>query len=401
MRNLSPRKVVLLIFILLLILAAFSFYKKIEWVEQEHELPPRAIAFKQRHLAAKRLLEQYQYTTATPNYRATLNALPENQHDVLWLAELNIDLPNNELDRLFLWVANGGHLVTSVRYVDHIDPIPNLVAKLEEYDITITPQSVANKLRETSPDGDNLYTLSTQIFNEENIDVQLGNGPYFHTNENELIKIGPTPKWHSLMSKTIGDGRLTLINNRFTFYNNRIGNVDNAFLLLKLMGQTNPESIAIIENTRYTPGLLATLWRKIPLVLISLGLVLIAWLIHASRRLGPIDVEYDHGRSNLLAHLAAKAQFWRKHKKLDTLLKPLRSAAFEKIRPLKGYEASPSIASDLSGAELDYAKTLGKCNEDELHTALFKEKLSDSEFNTGVSVLRNILNHSTIGPNRL
>lgn len=399
MRNLSARRVLVLILLLLVILASFGFYKSIEWVDEEYKLTPRAIAFRQRYLAATRLLEKHQYTTTTPDYRTTIDALPENQHDMLWLAQLNIDMPRKELDRLFLWVENGGHLLSSIVFEKPVDQMPNLMAKLNEYNITITPESVATRLRKSTPDRDNLYTLSTQ-FNEEEIDVQLGVGPYLHSDEADLIKIGPTPKWHGLISKIIGSGRITLINNRFTFDNDRIGNVDNAYLLLKLVGLTEAESIAIIENTRHTPGLLATLWQKIPLVITSLGLVLLAWLIHASRRLGPIEAEYDHGRSNLLAHLAAKAQFWRKHKKLDTLLKPLRAAAFEKIRPLKGQLIIPASASELSGSELDYAKTLGDCREEDIHTALFKEQLSDSEFNTSVSVLRNILNHSTIGPNR-
>lgn len=401
MKNLSARKVLVLILTLLVIAAGFSLYKKIEWVDEEYKLAPKAIAFRQRYLAARRLLEQYQYNTETPNYRRTINALPENQHDLLWLAELNIDMPKKDLDKLFLWIENGGHLLSSIVYEEPVDQTPNLLAKLNELGITATPESVAIELSEIGADGKNLNTISTPFLDEEEIDVQLGVGPYFQSSEAGLTKIGPTPEWHGLISKRVGDGRLTLLNNRYTFENDRIGNADNAFLLLKVVGQTHPESIAIIENTRYTPGLLATLWQKIPLVIATLGLVLLAWLIYASRRLGPIEVEYDHGRSNLLAHLAAKAQFWRKHKKLDTLLKPLRTAAFEKIRPLKSRPKSASNELELSGSELDYAKSLGKCNEEDIHTALFKEKLSDSEFNSSVSVLRNILNHSTIGPNRL
>ncbi len=401
MKKMNRRSFLLLVFLVLVIASGFAIYKKIEWVDQEYELAPRAIAFRQNYLAAERLLEQYHYTTETPNYRSTINALPTIQHDTLWLAELNLDMPMRDLDDLFSWIENGGHLVSSVFYEDHIDQEPNLVAKLEEHKIITTPQSVAETIVDFSQSDEYMLAVEAELSDGQRIDVELGNGPYFHTNHHKALKIGPNGVWHGLVSMPIGEGQLTLLNNRQTFSNDYIGNVDNAFLLLTLLKQTNTKSIAIIENTRHTPGLLATLWQKIPLVLSSLGLVLLGWLIYASRRLGPIEIAYDHGRSNLLAHLAARAQFWRKHKNLDTLLKPLRAAAYEKIRPLQDPATKASTTTELSDAELEYAKTLGKCSAADIHTALIQGALSDSQFHTSVSVLRNILNHSTIGPNRV
>ena len=393
--------------------ALYAWYQTIEWEDEEYDLPPRAIAFRNDYLAASRLLEEHHYTLTQPSYGIVLNELPKQDTDIMWLSELDSTMQAGRVEALFDWIKAGGHLLSTIDYEPY-DPeyeqIPALYGKLQEHQIEVWSQfsdeygfDLGFDYRKDDDEDDvEVEPIEIRVPDGPTIDVEISNDTYFTSEHPRAIMFGSTPQAHALVTQPIGQGHLTLLNSTEAFANfDGIGKADNAYLLLWLSNQTDANSIAIIENTRTVPGLMATLWAKAPMVILTLLAVLLGWVIYASRRLGPVEVDYDHGRSNLLSHLTAKAQFWRRHGRLDTLLEPLRTAALEKIRPQTIHGAKPDQDDTLSNEELDYAATLANCSRSTIKTALLQDKLSNTDFNNSVSVLRHLLKHRTSGPSRL
>ncbi len=128
----------------------------------------------------------------------------------------------------------------------------------------------------------------------------------------------------------LGAGVLTVLSDANFMQNGRIGRYDNAALLWYLTHYQRQGPIWLIYSGDMPP-----LWKWLAVhawtVLISAGLLLLAWLRSCSRRLGPIRVDPPLARRRLLDHIEASGQFlWQKGQRVK-LLSAVRAALLRRL----------------------------------------------------------------------
>jgi hypothetical protein len=129
-----------------------------------------------------------------------------------------------------------------------------------------------------------------------------------------------------LVQVPLGQGVVTAIVDSHFMTNRAIGEEDHARLLYELMTtQGAPEGAVLVVRAR-AEGLSGLLWRQGWMVLLSLGLLIIAWVSMASRRFGPLLPDPSSDRRSLLEHLDASGAYLWSQGYHDLLLEDSRSA---------------------------------------------------------------------------
>lgn len=150
----------------------------------------------------------------------------------------------------------------------------------------------------------------------------------------------------------LGNGQVTAIVDSHFMTNRVIGDHDHARLLYRLAVPENcgtaPQGIVFIVRAK-AEGLASMLWRHFWMVLISLGILVIAWIWMGSRRFGPILPEPELKRRSLIEHVEAVGNFLWRHGYGQELLKGAREAVRRKMAAHLGGD------TELDGLELERA----------------------------------------------
>jgi len=284
--------------------ACAAFFLLFEKSDREVEHPPIVEARRNPHLALVRLMEArgMQVTSA----QALTSPLLAGQRAVVWMTKERLDLGTRN-DAVADWLRAGGRLVVSV-----------------------------------GPEGGPLIDALRQDFDPESgfAPAQLL-GPYPHDDEDTLDgrEIPLLTGW-ALACETgdilaavgpYGAGTLGLLADPWRFDSENALTRESVELYWDTLRLAGIGGDVLFVYGESTTGWATLLWRHGKPLLLSSLVLLLTWLVHVSRRFGPLLPARDRERRSLMEHVAATGSLlWRQGAR-DLLLDAVRDGVRHRI----------------------------------------------------------------------
>ena len=403
---------------------------QMEWRDVTTDSGPSRLARGNVLLASTRLLDKFGYSTEQVQDLNFFNDLDSYPEDIIWLYKADALVDEKSFNELEIWTASGGHLILGVS-----DPVPEqLNTMLERFDLRVvtdpdslgrteywrvlyeankpsTPQSGYDYT--TPPHPGAVYSPQTPRFGSTRITRQAKHSdPQAITiqvlDKAEIFTQAPVIggiRWPYAKGKPDAyinvqipyeDGIVTVLGDAEMFSNTNLKTVDNSAYLLELMSAGPSKTMHYLIEERNTPGLAGTLWRLFPATVSLFSLALLAWVLNAASRLGPIRTELTQGRTNLISHLRARGHFWRRRGNMTPMTEPVRLAALREIKR-QFPRMSKTLDADMpDSVVIKLSKDIG-CSVKQVQRALSPEPLSVRDLPEAAFVLQYIL-HPTVPP---
>ena len=420
-----------LVLVAILLLGWWVYATKMEWREVTTENGPTRLARENVLLASARLLEDFGYTTQRIQELSFFDDVESNPSDIIWLYKADALVDESSFDALEAWTAQGGHLILGMsdpvpeqldtvldRFQLRVVTDPNSLGRREYwrviyetnrpselksgYDFTPPPHPGA----EFTPDKtDTPGNTSTRVTRRTKHTV-----PQAMTirvlDKAEIFTTAPVidgvrwpegrgkPGAYNNVQIRYKKGVVTVLGDADIFSNNSLNTVDNSAYLLQLLSVGSAKAVHYLIEERNSPSLPGTLWRLFPVTVLLFGVALLAWILNASSRLGPIRTELSHGRTNLISHLRARGHFWRRRGTVAPMTEPVRQAALREIK--RQYpKLSETLDADMPGALVTELSNSIGCPVKQVQKALSPDPLSVRDLPDAAFVLQHIL-HSTV-----
>ncbi len=253
-------------------------------------------------LAAARYLQRLGLDVESLSGRQYLSS-PPAEPGVLLVKDLGPSLPLERETRLLEWVESGGHLIASVGRLPAADEPSNhlletLGVRLVELDSDESDSPL--ELESDFP----LELVMPGELEVIRVDFDRSRGLRYE-GEDARWQVAAAEGYH-LLSFAWGQGAITLLSDNRFLNNSQIDKRDHALFLARLV---SGERRAWLLYSSQMPSLSTLLWRNAPYLVISGGvlvLVLLWWLTYRS---GPVLVQANPQRRDLLEHLQASAEF--------------------------------------------------------------------------------------------
>ena len=232
---------------------------------------------------------------------------------VLLVKDLGPSLAPERERRLLAWVANGGHLIATPGRVPAEDEAGNhLLETLGVSFIELDPESPpadAGPVEVMLPD------------TELSASVAFDPTRSFRLEQARVYWEVPAAEGYHLLRFYHGNGMITLLSDNRFFTNSRIDEHDHALFLASLMEGAGQ---AWLLYSSQMPTLPLLLWRNAPYLVISgcLWSVLLVWWL--TYRSGPILIQANAQRRDLLEHLQAASEYLWKQEWAGSLQKRTR-----------------------------------------------------------------------------
>lgn len=310
----------------LLLVSSLAWYSV--WFVNHHErqtevqrvgLSPQA----QRNpfLAAERFLLALGYQSESFRARDLISRLP-SPDDVLLLRRMQPDLSAQQLERLKAWLSAGGRLImtpppmaspTDINDAFLADLGVGLVSShVTDSETDIGIDSMAEPQAETAdePSARTGYqTINILLAGEiEPVQVSFRRQRYLqdqHQWATEQFGVGGA----QYLQFDIGQGRLIVLSDLNLFTNERIGQLDHAYLLSHLV---QGKRKVWLQYAIDAPPLPQMLWQKMPFVIVTIMLLLLLMGWRLFLYTGPRLNLQQTQRRNLLEHIDATAHYaWR------------------------------------------------------------------------------------------
>ena len=126
----------------------------------------------------------------------------------------------------------------------------------------------------------------------------------------------------SLASFHRGAGRISIAAHAEPFRNRRLGDADNAWLLLRLAGAPRDGEVWFLNGMKVS--FFGMLWEHGWMALIAAATLLAAWLWKSLPRFGPLRAAEDTGTRDFAEHLSLTGAFLWRHRQRAQLIGPLR-----------------------------------------------------------------------------
>ncbi len=339
----------------------FAFFEK-----KSFELPVglRGEAARNRFLAAERMLEAMGLETRSFPSPRDLEELPPLD-GTLFVPTQRHTLSEEKSLELVEWARAGGHLVVltwtlwdeEARKPDPIlDPLGVRQFMLEAPEEE-APEGEGDEDGEGVTDDDALAGASQQNGNEPEpekperrmlewnvvarVAVAGREGPLevefdpFYTMEDadgRAVWAASDVNGTHLLQIPLGSGYLTALTDDYILTNDQVASYDHAELvyrLARLGGRAGPAWFVITEDW---PDPWALLVNHAWMVVVSLCVVVMAWVWFASRRYGPLLPDDPLERRRLMEHIEASGRFHWRHKGAHALHEAARGALLEVVR---------------------------------------------------------------------
>ncbi len=378
----------------MLALGGYWLSKNVEMVEREVEKTESEEVRKNPLLAATLLVEQYGFAVENQDELAFLRQLPDAQSTVLWLYQLDVLEARQDLDALLSWVKQGGHLIAGINSWPEDDN--NLIQQwLGSAGISVLDSNTVSSLIEDSDDEFEGYLNTLYLAADPDVELDLFTGydAYLKPvdpNNNVVVSL----PWggSTLVQRKIGDGLISVYTDYTLFDNYYLLDSDLAYLLTWMLRPSATRVLHYMLHAKDVPDLISTLWLKIPLVIIALTMVLIGYLILSASRLGPIETETNAGQSNLIAHLQARGEFWRRQRTPHAMIEPVRQAAIEKLHQRRGNAPWQQQSAATQEMELiTRAAKIAECSVTDARDVLLDPVRADVDLLQSSNVLHKLL----------
>jgi len=318
------------------------FFLLFEHVEEDVDTGFRGEARWNPLLAAERFLTGWGYEADT--VLGKLDPPASDDHAVI-LVSPRLAPPTGLEDELLAWVAGGGHLVvTPVESIELSDPEEDnaehdVVIRrdpfLEALGVAVLPHErppAAEKPEAEESSGETEaeassapQTVVTVKVAEDYwpVEVALPRPP--------RLRATSAPEWASptaqaafLLRYVYGKGRITVLSDADFFDNQHIGEHDHARLLLQILevgSDANSVSLVYRDLPPSLWGLLAEhAWEALGSALV----LVVAWILFAGRRFGPLVAEPVAQRRSLVEHVEATGEFFWHHGQGPALVEAVR-----------------------------------------------------------------------------
>jgi hypothetical protein len=126
----------------------------------------------------------------------------------------------------------------------------------------------------------------------------------------------------ALASFRHGSGRISVAAHAEPFRNRHLGDGDNAWLLLRLVGNPHSSEVWFLNGVRVS--FFGMFWEHGWMALIAAAALLAAWLWKSLPRFGPLLAAEDRGTRNFAEHLSLTGAFLWRHRQCAQLIGPLR-----------------------------------------------------------------------------
>ena len=356
--------------LLLVILGGISWwiYQNYDLVEIEEDTGYRGEARSNPLLAAERLLAALDIPVES---RDNLVTLPPSDTTLLLTASRR-HFGSKRNRRILAWVRAGGHLITM--------PHPGSEADLST-DLLL--DAVGVHAEATDEDEDVMDTVSFYVpgcaetrasFAAERALVDRSRDALWWAEVNDRVHV---------LQHALGQGTVTTFSDLSFAGNDRIGQLDHATLLYNLARKTRQTWLVHDDQI---PSIFTLLWKHAWMVLLSLGIVLVAWIWSSAARFGPVLPDPELSRRGLLEHIEAAGRFLWRQGHSASLLASQRQALLRRIEqrhPTWAKLSAPDLAERLSSRASFDAK--------QIRAALLLKRTSDPRrFTRGVRILESL-----------
>ncbi len=394
--NLKRIPILPLMLLAAMVLAAYWVYENVEWYDQTVPFGQKKIARNNPFLAAERLLETQKFSVNKISGRRELKQFDsDDTTGLLWLSDIEQIETTREAKQLISWIHAGGHLLVGFsHYPNTRNPSAGL-EMLHDVGVFIDYNAIENNTeiaQWSSPELKNISLANHKSNASDTVQISQRIQPFLLSDQNSAQQDEPlSNRSRHLMQIGLGNGYLTTYTEFNMFDNRTIDKADHAYVLLWIAKATRKSSVTLVSLLEQTPGLLTTLWRKLPLVLIILTSALLLQLWRTSRRLGPVEQQQVLNKNNLMAHLEARGRFHYKHKHKAKLLQSVQHAAILKFANLsRGVSIEDLEEHEQNRFAKQVSERLG-CTPSVAKSALFGTYRNDDELILHSRILQKIL----------
>ncbi len=349
--------IITLFVVLFLAYGLYDFYQNYEYKEKTIHTGFKGEARRNPYYATRLFLKRMGIPTETQTSLQGMNRFPDTD-TVLIITTRRTTLSPKRTHELLDWVKSGGHLIA-------------LATHRWQYSGSEKDNDEIDYERETDDSGKvspdplqrymGVYTDSRSLFNLEEIDIEEDDAedkkvyalklkdvekklklddnwfhPLYvdskHKKQTEEVKLHDK---NFLLRQKIGDGMITLLASMSFIRNSEIETEDHAEILWQLVHGLHkplnqPAAIWLVHNDEMPP-LWDILWRHYWAFIISLGLLLLFWLIKKSQRFGPLIPKVEENRRSLIEHISNSGNFYWKNNKQQLLLDSTRKALLQRL----------------------------------------------------------------------
>lgn len=333
-------------------LLTYWFFENFERTTETVKSDYSAEAIANPFLAAQRFSEAMGIpVTALETIPETTELAGSNQ--VLMIPERLNPLGAGRATSLLEWVRGGGHLIVAARF-----NVDDLLAAVD-----ITPLDYRD------------INYESNDYDENTVGIRF-------PGTSDAMEIGSLPHWRfdaprtldelrleddygvQALSRPEGAGRLTVFVSLDFLENWVIGEHDHAETLWHILHLHSVPTRLWLLHSFDTPPLWLWLWRRAPLVIATLTLLLLAWLAMTVRRFGPVQELHTPDRRRILEHIEASGRFSWKQKKGAALIHAVQRGLEQDIRKThpgwSGYSAQQRVdalaaLSDLPAQDINHA----------------------------------------------
>lgn len=121
-----------------------------------------------------------------------------------------------------------------------------------------------------------------------------------------------------------GAGRISIAAHAEPFRNRHLGDADNAWLLLRLVGHAHGGEVWFLNGVKVS--FFAMLWEHGSMAIVAAAALLGAWLWKSLPRFGPLRAPEDTGTRDFAEHLSLTGAFLWRHRQRAQLIGPLRES---------------------------------------------------------------------------
>jgi len=294
----------------LILLLIAGFLVLFEPVEVTVRVGPDSVVRANPLLAAQWLFE---YRGETVRLRRGLGHMPDFRDFLVIYLEEGEDLRADEAARLRTWLETGGHALAG--------PYPALL------------EMVGARLEDTGEPGTHTLTLEGGKSHHYRISagstrrlVDVEGRAAFQSGDDGTLLLR-----YEFGTPETGYGHLTLLPDLSFATNDHIGEEQHAALLDAVVNVPMPTREVWLVRQGVPPAFLAVVVERAWMVLLSLAVLIAAWLLRGSRPFGPPLPVPEPGRRSLREHLVASGQFLWRQGRADTLVTSAREAALARV----------------------------------------------------------------------
>ena len=207
------------------------------------------------------------------------------------------------------------------------------------------------------------------------------------TSKAEMIKLRSD---NFIFRQKVADGLITLVSSLEFIENKHLDQADHAELFWHLLHAKHPSlnqpaAVWLIHNDKISP-LWQTLWRNAWALILSLSILLFAYLYTKSRRFGPLISKQDENRRSLNEHISSSGNYYWQRGQKEQLLESSRAALKQIL-----VKSHPNWEHLNQQEQLSLLENKLEIKQQSLHKALFTEAVKETdEFTKTINLIEHI-----------